>query len=459
LKAIFRSTLVLLLLQAISIPAATVTNISAAADHSLFLESDGSLWAMGHNDSGQLGDGTTNNSYYREQIVSSGVIAVAAGDYHNLFLKSDGSLWGMGQNLLGQLGDGTYTNTNLPEQIVSNGVFAIAAGSMHSLFLKSDGSLWAMGRNLSGELGDGSYFVKTNQPQLIVSNGVTAIAASGLNSLFLKSDGSLWGTGDNTYGQLGIGTSGPSNQTNTPQQIVPGDVVAIAAGGLHNLFLKSDGSLWGMGYNGFGQLGDGTTISTNRPRQIISSNVVAIAAGGDNSFFIKSDGSLWAMGLDQYGELGDGHADPVYGYYTNNPEQIVPGQVIAIAAGGSHSLFLKSDASLWAMGLASSGQLGDTFNASGYYYASIPERIIPLAQPRLNAITIISRTNVQLNATCYFSDFYRVLTATNVTQPLFQWTPVRTNSVTARGSNNFSATLSDAFNPGTIERFYILQAQ
>ena len=90
------------------------------------------------------------------------VTKIAAGGYHSLFLKSDGSLWVMGDNMFGQLGDGTYNNTNLPEQIVASNVTAIAAGEYHSLFLKSDGSLWAMGYNDYGQLGDGTY--KQHQP-------------------------------------------------------------------------------------------------------------------------------------------------------------------------------------------------------------------------------------------------------------------------------------------------------
>ncbi len=176
----------------------------------------------------------------------------------------------MGFNQFSQLGDGTYNQTNQPEQIVASGVTAIAAGYNHSLFLKSDGSLWAMGWNIYGALGDGTYN-NTNRPEQIVDSGVTAIAAGKYHSLFLKGDGSLWAMGYNTYGQLGDGTF---NNTNQPEPIVAGNVTAIAAGAFHSLFLKSDGSLWAMGNNQYGQLGDGAydtvyPYGTNRPEQIV----------------------------------------------------------------------------------------------------------------------------------------------------------------------------------------------
>ncbi|MBY9084659.1 hypothetical protein KIH86_10500 [Paenibacillus sp. HN-1] len=137
------------------------------------------------------------------------------GSGHNLALKSDGTVWSWGTNSSGQLGNGTTTNTTVPAAISTlSGVTAIAAGSSHSLALKSDGSVWAWGYGGSGQLGDGSLTVRT-----------TPVAVSGLTS----------------------------------------EVTAIAGGNSHSLALKSDGSVWAWGYNGSGQLGDGTTVQRNIP--------------------------------------------------------------------------------------------------------------------------------------------------------------------------------------------------
>jgi alpha-tubulin suppressor-like RCC1 family protein len=183
---------------------------------------------MGYNAPGQLGDGTYNNTNQPEMIVASNVTAIAAGSMHSLFIKSDGSLWAMGNDSEGQLGDGTFfggvvSGTNLPEQIAASNVMVIAAGSMHSLFVKKNGSLWAMGEERFGELGDGAYYFATNLPEQIVASAVTAVAAGEGDSLFLKNDGSLWAMGENPVGELGDGTTDGGNyQTNLPEQIVAG---------------------------------------------------------------------------------------------------------------------------------------------------------------------------------------------------------------------------------------------
>ena len=367
-----------------TVGAQPVTKITGGYGHSLFLKSDGSLWAMGYNAFGQLGDGTFNNTNKPEQIVASNVTAIAAAYYFSLFIKSDGSLWAMGTNNFGQLGDGTFNTTNRPEQIVASNVTAIATAGQFSLFLKKDGSLWGMGYNAEGELGDGTTN-NVNHPQQIVSSNVTAIAAGYAHSLFLKSDSSLWAMGANNYGQLGDGTT---NNVNHPEQIVASNVTAIAAGGAHSLFLKSDGSLWTFGANVNGQLGDGTFKSTNQPKMIVASNVVTIAAGGGSAhdLFVKNDGSLWTVGFNFYGQMGDGTFTTASPLGKNVPEQIVASNITAIAAGYAHSLFIRSDGSLWTMGYNYYGQLGDGTYTTIIppYGKNIPEQIVALpAKPAI----------------------------------------------------------------------------
>jgi alpha-tubulin suppressor-like RCC1 family protein len=358
-----------------------VTQIAAGENTSLYVMSDGSLWGMGDNYYGELGLGQTNTgTSIPTEIVVGGVTTVCAGYVHTLFRESDGSLWGMGYNQDGELGDGTYTTQFSPEKLVSSQVTVIAAGYEFSLygtfhFPAGPSSLLGMGYDSFGQLGKG--FFTTNRPQVIVSSPIgegaaaTAVAAGEAESLFIQPGGSLWDMGDNLFGELGDGTT--SNKF-APEEIVASNVVAVAASeGADSLFIKSDGSLWGMGYNGDGQLGIGNTDPTNTvPEEIVASNVVAVAAGDGHTLFIKSDGSLWGMGVNGKGQLGIGDTNP-----TNTiPVQILPGNVSAIAAGGTRSLFIKSDGSLWGMGDNTYGLLGDA-RYTGIVY--VPIEIVPLA--------------------------------------------------------------------------------
>ena len=418
--------------------AAAVTNIAGGEFNSLFVKSDGSLWAMGNNFNGQLGNGTTNRSVVSPEQIATGVTAVSTEHFDSyqhactLFLKNNGSLWAMGDNSYGQLGDGSYNSTNRPEQIIASGVVSIAAGSWHSLFVKSDGSLWGMGRNDTWQLAGATFGNATNRPAQIVSNGVAAVAAGLFHSLFLKNNGSLWAMGYSQYGQLGI-----TNAIGLPAQSVPSNVVAIAAGLQHSLFVKTDGSLWGMGYNMAGQLGDGTNTNRFVPEQIVTSNVVAIAAGVNHSLFLKSDGSLWAMGGNNYGQLGDGSHSNAFA-----PRRIVSAGVIAIAAGVFHSLFLKSDGTLWGMGSNEWSELG-----AHSVRSSVPIQLTGVAG------------SLWLQGTCLVGGSYYVVASTNLTLPPSQWMPVQTHAVTVRGQNNFSAFIPDVLSSNAAQQFYRLRSE
>jgi alpha-tubulin suppressor-like RCC1 family protein len=405
--------------------ATTVTQTMAVDGGSYYLKSDGSVWGLG------IGP---------NPIVSSGVAALGSGSVEDVYLSSNNTVW-VNQSFFISSGP------------IASNVVAIAPGfkNQHILFIKSDGSLWGAGLNDFGELGDGTTN-NASTPEQIVSGGVIAAAAGGDYSLFIKSDGSLWGMGRNDYGQLGDGTT---NEVNTPEQIVPSGVVAVSGGFIHSLFAKSDGSLWGMGDDEFGELGDGTYNSTNRPEQILSSGVVAVCCGLCHSLFIKSDGSLWAMGFDEYGELGDNGAaasGPRLCECTNQPVSIVASNVVAIAAGFYHSLFIKSDGSLWGMGEDS----GLGFGFSTLFIA--PVQIFPGPPAPLLMSRIVSQTNLLFNATCPYGGTYYLLASTNLVQPLSQWAAVLTNVVYVPGTNNFSVTLTNALSP-TVQQFYVLQTQ
>jgi len=281
-----------------------VQAFSAGKGFSLFLKKNGTVWATGANSSGQLGDGTLNGRRSPVQVLGD-VQAIAASrathlsaSTYSLFLKTDGTVWATGSNFYGQHGNGTTTTRTAPVQ-VSSGVQAISAGTGHSLILKSDGTAWASGANFSGQLGDGTL---TDRKSFVkVMTGVQAISAGASYSLFLKTNGTVWATGANTYGQLGDGLT---SSRSTPVQVL-GGVKEISAGPEHALYLKTDGTVWAAGYNANGQLGNGTKINLSWPMQTLS-GVSAISAGLGHSMFLKTDGTVWTTWIFDADQPGDG---------------------------------------------------------------------------------------------------------------------------------------------------------
>ena len=190
--------------------------IAAGEMHTIATMTDGTLWAWGYNADGQLGDNSTVNRNVPVQEYSRGFdwIEVAAGLYHSVALKSNGSLWAWGLNNYGQLGDNTTITKHAPVREYTNAEdwVAVTAGDYHTVALKSDGTLWSWGSNEYGQLGNNSTVNSSVAIQEYYQDTDWVAVAAGINhTLALKSDGSIWAWGHNEYGQLGIGSTIDTN--------------------------------------------------------------------------------------------------------------------------------------------------------------------------------------------------------------------------------------------------------
>jgi alpha-tubulin suppressor-like RCC1 family protein len=317
----------------------SITAIAAGGRHSLALV-NGAVYAWGDNSNGELGNGTTDTSAFHGtplavSALSSGVTAIATGDDRDFAIRN-GELWGWGAAVFG---DGTTDVHTTPYAVptLSSGVTAVDGGHFHSLALENGGVV-SWGANNVGQLGSASIAMGSNSllPVTVtgLSNGVTAISAGYEHNLALQ-NGVVYAWGYNAFGQLGDGSK--TNRGTPVALSLPSNVSAVAAGGFHSVALVN-GSVYAWGSDSWGQVGD-ASINSNRltPVQIDPvdlTNIIAIAASANSSFALSADGSLWVWGGDDLGQLALGPlADSAY----PTPQHLLPpsGMVYTSIDGGS----------------------------------------------------------------------------------------------------------------------------
>jgi len=334
----------------------TVKMVSVGQYYTVAIKTDGSLWAWGRNDYGQLGDGTTVSEYSPKRIgTENDWASVAANFEHTVAIKADGSLWAWGRNNYGQLGVGDTTNRNTPVRVGEENNWAfVSAGDWQGMAIKTDGTLWAWGRNAgSFILGDGSGVQQNSPVQIGEDNDWAYIDLGGGHAIALKKEGSLWVWGENSIGQLGSGESGSTIYTTPTQLGEAKDWAIISTVFAHNATIKKDGSLWAWGNNYNGQVGNGDKIDQYSPVKIGSAtDWASISTGSTHTVALKNDGSIWIWGNKGY--LGDGSAED-----RNVPAQMGAAKDwSAIAAGRTYTMAIKKNGSLWAWGSNTYGGLG-----------------------------------------------------------------------------------------------------
>lgn len=313
-------------------------SLAAGTYHVLALRSDGTVWAWGSNQYGELGvpqSGTCSAFCSATPVQVTGlaglgflknVKAIAAGNDFSVAVLNTGIVVAWGYNGYGQLGRGT-TDSNLNDipvavHTITNAV-SIAASTNHVLALTKDGRVFAWGDDYYGQTGDGTFNTDTSSPVVVATLPTArAIAAGDLFSLAVSTAGNVYSWGYGYYGQLGNGTPPAYNCTTcynsyaVPTKVVNlTGVTAVSAGYYHSLALKSDGTVWSWGYGGNGQLGNGSTSGTpfNAPVQVIGTgglgttlqNATAIAAGYSHSLVLISNGTVDSFGDNGYGDLGN----------------------------------------------------------------------------------------------------------------------------------------------------------
>ncbi|MFV0254256.1 MAG: hypothetical protein ACK5H2_13095 [Beutenbergiaceae bacterium] len=405
------------------------TQIAAGGGHTVALGSDGRVYTWGRNNWGQLGNGTggagvsgTFDSTTPVPVDTSGVlagvtvVAISANYYNSLALDSDGNVYTWGRNNYGQLGNGTGGSglfSNVPVKVTPTGALsalkfsAVVGGDSHTVAVGTDGKVYTWGRDNYGQLGNGvgggpsgtsdisTVPVAVSGPlaTLTVASsggggyGPEVIAAGTYGSAALGSDGKLYAWGWGHLGQLGNGTDGIGVYSNLPVEVsltgvLAGKTIAEVTNHGGDTFLARDdaGRVYSWGYNGYGQLGNGTSGSTansNVPVEVTSTGVLAgvqvaaLAAAGNPSIALGDNGVVYTWGRSQYGELGNGTSGGTV--HSSEPVAVTGGAlagvtVTGIAAGYYHAAAIDEDGNAYTWGRNSTGQLGNGTTA----HSSVP---------------------------------------------------------------------------------------
>jgi alpha-tubulin suppressor-like RCC1 family protein len=354
-------------------PPAALASVAAGDRFTCALDAEGYAWCWGHNAAGQLGDGTTTARSRRVAVLGDRrYVTLSAGADHACAIDEADRAWCWGANATGQLGDGSTTASTEPTPVAGDHAFTVlAAGGSYTCALDDAGLAWCWGGNEFGQLGDGSDDDREEPAPVAGGKTYVAITAGGGHTCAIA-DGAVasaycWGWND--AGQLGDGSN---DSTTSPTLVVGGPWSALAAGGLHTCGLDAslDDRIRCWGWNGLGQLGDGTGIDSNVPVEAVGGRFTAVTAGAGHSCGLgrNTGGWAWCWGHGTEGQIGDGTPLSAWEPVAATGAR----QYSVISAGGGHVCALAATG-LWCWGDNTAGQIGDGTTTSRY----VPTAVVP----------------------------------------------------------------------------------
>ena len=353
--------------------------IVCGGSHKFVLTEDNQLWACGLNNSGQLGLGDTEATFYltkvlpqptaeeqerirQERIAQSQRIE---GERHERMRRQEEEMYRLSQEAEERVRRQQEERNRIrreteerERQLVLENKKQVACGSAHTFVLTEDSQLWACGSNNSGQLGLGDEENRSTLTKLNWTGGaIKQVICGGDYTFVLTIDNQLWVCGDNVFGQLGLGEINRIN-TLTKLNWTGGAIKQVACGKIHTFVLTDDNQLWACGDNSYSQLGLGDRDDRNTLTKLnwTGGTIKQVACGGFYTFVLTDNNQLWACGNNFKGQLGLGDDDPQKNTLTKL--DWTGGTVKQMACGGAHTFVLTEDDQLWACGFNRNGQLG-----------------------------------------------------------------------------------------------------
>ena len=291
-----------------------INMVSCGSLFTVCVDDEGFIWSFGKNDVGQLGTGNTTSFNVPQKLPNiPPVVSVSCGFSFTLIITNDSNLWSWGRNS-GQLCHRDKKDRSSPQKTSFSNISKISTGWDHSLFQNDKGKIFACGHNQYGQCGLGHLNHPQITPSIIpnVPSNIVQFFCGYSQSLFLDSEGNVYSVGNNTYGQLGLGHNTHQNELNKIPNIPPIKIISCVSASCY--LADFEGNIWSFGYNDDGQLGHGDTKRKNAPKIINTlKDIQQISYGcsGRHFFAKNSQNQIFATGSNDFGQLGTGDTQSV----------------------------------------------------------------------------------------------------------------------------------------------------
>jgi len=374
-----------------------------ATTYNFALDSSGDVYAWGYNRYGELGLGTaTTASPYAvtaptlnatlsgldiEEIWWGG-----EGENYNFARTTAGDIYGWGYNYQGVLGLGT-TTTVVPRPTLNTtlgdiGIAGMQGGIYYNVAFSLDGEVYFWGQNNAGQLGLNSTVAQNVPTKHFVLSGsaiMTDILCGTSFTISRSTDGDIYVVGANNYGQLGLGDNTNRTRSVKNNTLSALDIVDIWGGDGFVIARTEIGDVYVWGRNDYGQLGlPGDLANKNMPikNNVLSGiDILNVWCGANHTIIRDTNGDFWVLGLNNTGQLGLGNTTSPIDTPTKNNNLSTPLlEIVDVICGANHNIAFDSDGNVYVWGFNSTGQLGlgDAVN-----------KTLPTLNPGLTGLSIV----------------------------------------------------------------------